>query len=180
MPAKRDCSSLALPGSPRTSSVPANAFSQTFLHQVRRLPEPSGSSPALLAGPWDVEPVAAGSHRFHAVVRRDEPVAEGGAALGLMLERLAALQLAAAVFSLTGPCDLHMGKPRKRRGVTLHDGRDFLGHLARPQPELLPVFHAARSLAAQPDALALVLESLGPESLALLGRLLARRLEASG
>jgi hypothetical protein len=184
MPAKRDCSSLVLPGSPTsnlpTPRVPANAFSQSFLHQVRRLPEPSGGSPASLAGPWDVEPVAAGSQRFHAVVRRDEPVAEGGAAAALMLDRPTALQLAAALGALAGPCDVHMGEPRKRRGVTLHDGRVFLGHLARPRPELLPLFHAVRALAAEPDALALVLESLGPEGLALLGRVLARRLEKVG
>jgi hypothetical protein len=75
----------------RGGGAAANAFSKTFLHQVRRLPEPSDGPPALLTGPWDVEPVAA-----------------------------------------------------------------------------------------EPDALALVLESLGPESLALLGRVLARRLEEVG
>jgi len=100
MPATKNCSSPSVARSPRTSRrppAPANAFSAAFLHKVRHLPAPSGLSRAALAGPWEVESVAAGNGRFHAVVRRDEPVAEGGTALGLMLERPTALQLAAAV-----------------------------------------------------------------------------------
>ena len=124
--------------------------------------------------------MAAEDGRFHAVVRRDEPVAEGGTALGLMLERPTALQLAAALSALADPCDLHLGEPRKRPGVTLHDGRTFLGHLARPEPQVLPLLRATRSLATRPEALAQVIESLGPEDLALLGRALARRLEPAG
>jgi hypothetical protein len=110
------------------------------------------------------------------VVRRDEPVAEGGTAIAVLLDRTSALLTAAALPALGAPNHLHLGE-RKRLGVPLHDGRIFLGHLARPEPRLLPLFHAVLSLLANPDALAQVLESLGPEGLALLGRTLARRVD---
>jgi hypothetical protein len=47
--------------------------------------------------------------------------------------------------------------------------------LSRPEEDLLPLFHAVRSLAAAPEALALVVESLGPEVATLAGRALLRR-----
>ena len=75
---------------------------------------------------------------------------------------------------------------RHPRGVGLHDGRRFLGHLA-PAAGRLPDerrhtlethLDLARYLATHPHALAMLLESVGPEALPLLGRALARRVEA--
>ncbi len=43
---------------------------------------------------------------------------------------------------------------------------------------MLSHLHLARHLAANPDALGLLLEAVGPEALPLLGRVLARRVEA--
>jgi len=157
------------------SSPPANAFSDSFLSRVRALDRPVSASGTLLAGPWEVEEMQAGEHRLHAVVRRSEPVADGGTAFAVLLDRTSALQTAAALPALGRASHLRLGGHRKRLGVPLHDGKSFLGHLARPEPGLLPLLHAVRSLQAQPDGLAQVLEALGPEGLALVGRLLARR-----
>jgi len=52
-----------------------------------------------------------------------------------------------------------------------------LGHLARDEERLLSHLHVARCLAADPEALALLLEATGPEALAILGRVLHRRIE---
>jgi hypothetical protein len=167
--------------SPGTSPRrPSNAFTDSFLVRARRLAPPSSASSALLAGPWEVEEIEAGDHRVHAVVRRDEPIAEGGTAIAVLLDRASALLTAAALPALGTPNHLRLGLHRKRLGVPLHDGKSFLGHLARPEPGLLPRLHALRSIQANPDALAQVLESLGPEGLALLGRALARRVDGVG
>ena len=65
---------------------------------------------------------------------------------------------------------------RRRMGFPLHDGTLHLGHLSRPEEDLLPYFHAVRCLVANPDAMALAHEALGPELPPILGRLLMRRL----
>ena len=98
----------------------------------------------------------------------------------MLLDRISALQTAAALPALGSTNPLRLGRPRKRLGVPVHDGKAFLGHLAQPEPGLLPLLHAVRSLQAQPDGLAQVLEALGPEGLALVGRLLARRVGGTG
>jgi len=62
-----------------------------------------------------------------------------------------------------------------------------LGHLSRGVGSLSPErrealvtsLELARYLAANPGALALILESAGPEALPVLGRALARRIEAA-
>jgi hypothetical protein len=162
----------------RRSRRPPNAFSDSFLVRARCLEQPPSASAALLAGPWDVEEIEVGHGRFHAVVRRGESLAEGGSAFAVLLDRSPALLTAAALPALARPDHIHMGRHRHRLGVPLHDGETFLGHLARPEPRLLPVLHALRSLQAQPEGLALLLESLGPEGLALVGRLLSRRVDA--
>jgi hypothetical protein len=170
--------SVPVPTSGRRSRRPSNAFSDSFLVRARSLAQPESASAALLAGPWEVETIEVGHGRFHAVVRRGEPLSEGGSAFAVLLDRTSALLTAAALPALARPDHLHLGRHRKRLGVPLHDGETFLGHLARPEPGLLPLLHAVRSLQAQPDGLALVLESLGPEGLALVGRLLSRRVDA--
>lgn len=162
------------------SRRPSNAFTDSFLVRARRLETPSSASRALLAGPWEIEEIAAGHHLVHAVVRRGEPVAAGGTAIAVLLGRASALLTAAALPALGTANHLRLGRHRKRLGVPLHDGKAFLGHLARPEPELLPLLHALQSLQGNPDALAQVLESLGPEGLALLGRTLARRVDGVG
>ena len=48
---------------------------------------------------------------------------------------------------------------RRRMGFPLHDGTLDLGHLARPEEDLLAFLHAVRCLVANPDAIA-----LGPEA----------------
>jgi len=46
----------------------------------------------------------------------------------------------------------------------------------RDEERLLPHLHLARSLVANPDAFAALMEAAGPEALAMLGRVLHRRL----
>jgi len=181
MQAETNCSSPNLPShSPSPSRRPANAFSDSFLSRVRALDQPASTSGTLLAGPWEVEELQAGEHRLYGVVRRGEPVAEGGTAFAVLLDRTSALQTAAALPALGRASHLRLGRHRKRLGVPLHDGKTFLGHLVRAEPGLLPLLHAVRSLQAQPDGLAQVLEALGPEELALVGRLLADRVDGPG
>lgn len=66
-------------------------------------------------------------------------------------------------------------RARRRLGYPLHDGDLHLGHLSRPEEDFLPLYHAVRAVAAAPEALALVVEALGPEIAPLLGRALLRR-----
>jgi hypothetical protein len=65
---------------------------------------------------------------------------------------------------------------RSRLGFPVHDGADYVGHLSRPKPSFLHYLHATRCLAANPEAAALWVGSLDPETLALLGRAIMRRL----
>jgi hypothetical protein len=98
---------------------------------------------ALFAGPWDVESVEPDDRSegtLHAVVRRAEPMAEGGGAVAVLRSRTTALLTAAALSVLANPNTLHVNPdrpsgPRRRHGHTLHDGRTFLGHLT---PKLCP------------------------------------------
>jgi hypothetical protein len=62
-----------------------------------------------------------------------------------------------------------------RLGYALHHGHEFLGHLSREEEGLLPRLDLARALATDPHALAQVIEAVGPAALAILGRVLFRR-----
>jgi hypothetical protein len=162
---------------------PENAFSAAYLERARHLEEPSFERQALFAGPWEVEAVPAGDGVVWAVVRKGDPVAEGGRAVAVFLRRPDALVAAAALAALSTPSHLHLntgrsrsGPGRRRLGFPVHDGTVHLGHLARPEEELLPYLHAVRCLVANPEALALVLEALGPELPPIVGRTLIRRL----
>jgi hypothetical protein len=128
-----------------------------------------------------VEPVAAGDGELHAVVRKGDPVAEGGRAVAVFLRRAEALLAAAALTALSTPNRLSLnaartGTTRRSLGFPVHDGTQHLGHLARHEEDFLPLLHTVRCLAANPDALALILEALGPELAAIVGRTLMRRL----
>jgi len=193
----------------KSSTAPArrtleNAFTAGFLDahrgRARRLSEdpPSTPSPvrelrtcALFAGPWEVEriePEDRTEGALYAVVRRGEPIADGGGAVAVLKDRATALLVAAALSALACPCALSVNRERqaarrRRHGLPLHDGRTFLGHLT-PQlcldetgeeAGLLPFLHALRTLAASPDALSLLVEALEPEVLPILGRALMRR-----
>jgi len=129
---------------------------------------------------------AAGDGVLWAVVRQGDRVADGGRAVGASVRRPEALLLAAALVAHATPnhLSLNTGRVRsagtkRRLGFPLHDGTRHLGHLSRPEEDLLPSLHAVRCLAANPDALALVLEALGPELPAILGRTLIRRLSGT-
>lgn len=78
---------------------------------------------------------------------------------------------------------VNVAQPSGRRsglGFPLHDGREHIGHLGRAargtEGEFLAAWHTVRCLAANPDAAALFLEALGPETLAILGRAALRRI----
>ncbi len=126
----------------------------------------------------------AGSGVLYAVVRKGESVAGGDRAMAVFLRRPSALLCAAALSALATPNRLTLKRTpvrrspkRARLGYPLHDGGLHLGHLARPDEELLPYLHAVACLAANPEAMALALEALGPEVSPILGRALMRRLE---
>jgi hypothetical protein len=177
-----------------------SAFSEAFLEQLRSLSRaldepPPGSGldssvegPALMAGPFAVEAVARADGGRFAVVWPDEPVASGGKACAVYREREEALRLAAVLPAVASPRLYHLGSRPKAHGCyALHRSRRFVGHLARGverlsaerRRTLLTHLDLARYLAAHPRELALILESVGPEALPVLGRALARRIEAA-
>jgi hypothetical protein len=176
----------------KSSTRPArhlpNAFSTHFLDCARRADRAAraeGDSPdtrGLAAGPWDVRTLDAPHGRAHAVVRRGEATRDGGGAVALCRCYPQALQLAAVLPALAAPNHLTLGDPPKPLGLALHDGRDFLAHLAPHGPaaaaDLPTHLHLARHLAADPASLTLLHRSLGFEALVLLGRELMRRTAA--
>jgi hypothetical protein len=171
---------------PAATGPLANAFSSHFLTRARRrdraLHEEGSSldTRSLAAGPWDVESLDARCGRVHAVVRRGEPVGDGGGAVALCRSYPEALQLAAVLPSLGVENRLEVGERAKPLGLALHDGRRFVAHLAPNGPAAAPAvaahLHAARHLAADLGSLALLHRSLGSEALVLLGRELMRRM----
>lgn len=161
------------PGRP----LPENAFSPSFLLKARTLTEPTTESEALLSGPIDVEEVVGRSWRLWAVARRAEPVEKGGRAFAAFHDRPDALLLASVLRAAARANPFTLGEARKRRGYPVHRNGHCIGHLAGHEPSLLPYLHLATVYASNPDALALLLEAIGYESLALLGRLLTRRIE---
>lgn len=165
-----------------------SAFTAAFLSRSRHLAQPPEPTAPRLAGSWDVEPIERGDDSLHAVVRRDEPMAAGGGAVAIFRDRSTALLAAAALTALAAPNRLHVNRDRpepqaRRLGLPLHDGTEFLGHLtpklcpgkAEEEEGLLPHLHTLRALAANPQAVALLLEALGPDALPILGRAVMRR-----
>ena len=181
---------LTLPA--RAPRLPGSAFSASFLEKLRRVAclaaeageVSSTESEALVSGPLAVEevPTAPDGARF-AVVRRDEPPVAGGEALATFRRRSDALLAAAVLPAVAAPAPYRLKDKPKRLGTPLHDHDRHVGHVQRLEPErrqaMLSHLHLARYLAANPDALALLLEAVGPEALPILGRALARRIEAS-
>jgi len=183
---------------PGRKRPPASAFSEAFQAKLRRLAEllreaparfglePVTEGEALLSGPFAVEPFERRDGMRYAVVMPDEPIAAGGKAAAVYREREEALRLAAVLPAVAAPRVYHLGAQPKAHGCfTLHRSRRFVAHLAggvsRLSPErrrtLATHLDLARYLAAHPAALALILESVGPEALPVLGRALARRIE---
>jgi len=190
----------------RNSPVRESAFSAHFLDVARRrhgalgladsLAESPLSVAAHAAGPWDVDRVPAGDGVVYAVVRRSEPARDGGGARLAFIRRQEALLAAAALSALAVPdrlslnADKRSGR-RSRLGFPLHDGGEHLGHASpslvaeladistpsrRPGDPFLGVYQGYRALASTPAAAALFVEALDPETLALLGREIMRRL----
>ncbi len=168
-----------------------SAFSALFLERARRREAESepreGLADSALArearwrGPWEVERVPAGDGWLHAVTRRTEPAREGGGARLACLRRQDALLGAAAFAALAAPNHLSVNRDqrhgrRSRLGRPIHDGASHLGHVVEPPDDFLAYYHAVRCLAANPDAAALFLDALDPETLAILGRVALRRL----
>jgi len=176
MQPKQDCtpripSSRTVTPAPTPATAPATVFTPAFLQRVRRLENPPSARQASLSGPWEVESVPSRENGPRFVVsRRAEPFTQGGSVFGIFPSRDVALATAAVLPSVGAPMGLQLNGNGHRLGHALHDGPEFLGHLARDEARLLPRLHAVRCLLADPDALALVLEAAGPEALALLGR----------
>ena len=150
------------------------------LRKVEKAPDGRG----LCGGPWEVELVAGDrlgqpGHPAYAVVRRARPVAEGGGTVAVYGSYADALHTAAVLPALGAGNHLWLG-PQRPPGVTVHDGRSFLGHVAGQGPAASPdlplCLHVARHFAGNLDSLALLHRSLGWQALALLGREMMRRL----
>jgi hypothetical protein len=207
MPSQKKCSprpsALTSPSTSRSAAgPPANAFGDAFLEKLRlvvRLLEersvtaaPTTSAEALLSGPLTVEEVrtektGAPVPPAWAVVRRSEPISQGGRAAALYRYRAEALMAAAVLPAVARPCPYHLSDKAKRLGYPVHVHRRHVGHLsplgeggaaAQRRSVLLSHLHLARYLVANPEALALLLEAAGPEALPVLGCALARRVEA--
>ncbi len=187
------------PGKRPRRRTPSNAFSEPFLEKLRlalRLLEershraaPTTSSEALLSGSLAVEAVRTSESAppAWAVVRRSEPVAEGGRAVAVYRYRSEALLAATVLPAVAKASPYHLADKPKRLGYALHVHRHHVGHVARlgagpaaaeRRDVLTSHLHLARHLVANPEALSLLLEAAGPEALPVLGRALARRVEA--
>jgi hypothetical protein len=148
--------------------------------------EPPFLREARFSGSWRVEVVEGVTEELFAVSRREEPVAAegGGAAVAVFRRRADALVAAAACSALATRCHLSLntddgeGSARRRLGYPLHDGREHIGHLSRPEEDLLPYLHAVRCLVANPEAMSLALAAMGSEVSARVGRAVMRRLES--
>ena len=174
----------AHPEAPARRTRRANAFSALYLSKTLGREEAPFVRQALAAGSWEVEPVPAGSGVLYAVVGKGKSVAAGDPASAVFLRRPSALLCAAALSALATPNRLTLKRTpvrqspkRARLGYSLHDVGLHLGHLARPEEELLAYLHAVACMAANPEAMALALEALDPEVSPILGRALMRRLE---
>lgn len=169
-----------------------SAFSALFLDRSRHREAVSGPGDTLsdtpLArhahwiGPWEVERVPEGDAFLHVVTRRAEPAREGGGARLACRHRQDALLGAATFAALATPNQLHVngGKQGSRLGHPFHDGARHLGHFSpaaeKVQDDFLAYHHALRALAADPEAAALFLAALDPETLRLLGRVVMRQM----
>ena len=171
-----------------------SAFSTAFMDRVRRreaddcpggaLSETPLARRARWIGPWQVEEVPAGSNHLHAATRRSEPAREGGGARMACQQRQDSLLGAVTFAGLAVPNELRLNtdKASGRRsalGHPVHDGARHIGHVSRvvegSEEEFLAYYHMVRCLAADPEALALLLEALDPETLAMVGRAVMRR-----
>jgi hypothetical protein len=178
----------------RRLELPGSAFAPAFLEKLRlvaRLLEEAETdhptqAEAELSGPLAVEAVETTGGVRDAVVREDEPVAAGGKVAALFRDRADALRAAAVLPAVAAPSPFRLKDKPKRLGYPLHDHGRHVGHLCwrggrlsgKRRERFLTHLHVARHLATSPHALALLLEAVGPEALPLLGRALARRIEA--
>lgn len=144
-------SPAAIPAqAPARSRPTGNAFSPRFLEAaqgrdraLRKAAEGAGGDEvaeadgrALCAGPFEVEevePVVDHSlgrpgGRAFAVVRRARSLAEGGGTVAVCASYADALHLAAVVPAVGAANHLWLA-PERPRGLPLHDGRRFLGHV---------------------------------------------------
>lgn len=174
--------------STQQSNSEGNAFSPRFLDGVRgrdaaRRRE-AGTAPdlrGLAGGPWEVERIVTEDQAVcYAVSRRERPVSDGGGSAAVCGSPADALHLAAVLPAVGARNHLALG-PEKPRGLALHDGREFLGHVAATGPAADPALphylHLARHLTGDLESLALLHRALGAEALALLGRRLMRRID---
>lgn len=165
-----------------SSSPPANAFSQRFLLQASRLEEISGSGPSRLtggtfwAGPCEVEPVRMRHGDVWAVVRRGESLMAGGRAVAVARNRSDTLLIAAVLPGLATPNRLSIGEKPKRLGLAIHDGSLCVGHLSRPEGQIVDHLHVARTLVGNADSFALAVAALGREEIPIFGRALMGRI----
>jgi hypothetical protein len=167
-----------------TNTRPENAFTATFLTRSRHQPDDSqpGDLATLVvdsrsAGPWRAQEVEIAHAHWWAVVREGEAPTEEPPVATYRCRTTAGLT-SAILPALAIPNHLRLGDPPKPKGVPLHDGDHFLGHLApdgpATHPNLIHYLHAARFLATHPESLVHLLRTYDPEALAILGRALAR------
>jgi len=128
-----------------------------------------------------VERVPAGDGVLYVVVRKEEPAREGGGARLAFVHRQDALLAAAALAALATANDVTLNTEkrsgrRSRFGYPIDAGGRHLGHITRPEEAFPAAFHTVRRLAADPASVALFVETLDPETLAILGRAIMRRL----
>jgi len=172
-----------------------SAFSAHFLDRARRRQAASEADlgpgdclssthltgEARWGGPWEVERVPAGDGVLYVVVRKEEPAREGGGARLAFVHRQDALLAAAALAALATTNDVTLNTEkrsgrRSRFGYPIHAGGRHLGHITRPEEAFPAAFHTVRRLAADPASVALFVEALDAETLAILGRAIMRRL----
>lgn len=156
---------------PSPPAAPGNAFTAEFLERLRRRDEPAGSAEADLAGPWRIEPTAAG----FALFRGWESAGRGDLPFARFRRREDALLFFAI---LPGRAQEPVYALRKETGVSgyvIEGGGEALGSLKTFDPDVVSASATAASLVRSPLCLAALLEAAGAFALDAAGDLLGRQ-----
>jgi hypothetical protein len=164
--------------------TPPNAFSPSYLADVRGRDESLTASEAELAGPWKLEPLP-GHPGAVAVLRECESLDEGDEPEAVFVEEETGTVCAAILPAVEREPLYHLEEEADPDGlipggfpvITIHgeQGPRVRGWLRRYRPEIVRALATVESLNRAPAALAVVLEAGGGGALERIGRELAAR-----
>lgn len=162
-----------MPDQPKPTSPPppGNAFTTEFLERLRRRDEPTGAAEADLAGPWRIEPTAAGFSLF----RGWESAGRGDLPFARFRRREDALLFFAVLPGHAREPVYTLRTEAGPSGYAIEGGGEALGSLHTFDPDLVSASATAATLVRSPLCLAALLEAAGSFALDAAGDLLGRQ-----